>query len=123
MGQHDERPALVGGAILARDQAAALHAGDVVGQPALLPLQVLHELEHPQPPVGRLGQQHQDVVVGQRQPRRLLQIPVQPGVQPRAHLQQAPPGPLLVVGQPLRHVTRLPLAFDDVSCSLSTSTT
>ena len=38
IGQHDGGPALVGGALLAPDHAAALHAGGMVGQLALLSL-------------------------------------------------------------------------------------
>src|SRR5664280_2234159 len=85
------------------DTAAALHPRKVMGQPALFPLQLLRELVDPQPRLGRVAEPHEHLVVGEGQAVALLQLPVEPGVEVRGHLQQAAPGRRLVVAEPSGH--------------------
>ena len=103
LGENHERAPGVGRALLAGDEAAPLHPGEVVGHAALLPGQRVGDLEHPQPARGGLAEHDQHVVVRERHPEVVLQLPVHPGVQLGGHLQQATPGPLLVLGQPAAH--------------------
>src|SRR5664280_1256938 len=52
---------------------------------------------------GRVAEPHEHLVVGEGQAVALLQLPVEPGVEVRGHLQQAAPGRLLVVAEPSSH--------------------
>jgi len=103
LGEDDERAAAVGRAPLPLDEPPPLHSGQVMGQATLLPGEGVADLEHAQPPVRGLAERDQHVIVGQRQPVRVLELPVQPGVQARGQLQQPTPGRLLVVAEPVGH--------------------
>jgi hypothetical protein len=71
-----------------------------MGQPALLPLHVLDQLERAQPSAVRLAQVDEDLVFGERQPGTRLQFPVQPGRQQPFEPQVVPPDPLLIRAEP-----------------------
>ena len=55
-GRRDELAPLIGLAPLAAHETTALHAGEVLRQPAFLPPQCLADLERPEPPERRLRQ-------------------------------------------------------------------
>ena len=60
-----------------RDQTSALHPGDVVGDPAPVPVQRPGQLGDPDPAVGSLGQLHEYLEVGQRQVGLLGELSMQ----------------------------------------------
>ena len=99
VGQHREQPALVARAGVAPHQPAALHAGDLVGQPAAGLRCRVGQVGHPQPVAGSFGQYDEDLVVIDAQPER-VQIPVQLPGQQLAHRQVGAPGLLLGGRQP-----------------------
>src|ERR1700761_7765615 len=66
-GELDDCPAPVRLAPHPRDEAAALHPGQLMGQPALLPVQRLADLERPQPVLWHLAELHEHLVFGQRE--------------------------------------------------------
>ena len=82
--EHDERAPAIAGTFFPEDEPAAGHPGQLVGEPALLPVQGTAELERAEPLTGRLAEMHEHVVLRQRQPRIGLQLPVQPGGQQRS---------------------------------------
>jgi hypothetical protein len=66
--QHDHGAAAVCGVGLADDQPFFLHVPDLVGKPALLPLQQGAHLLRGHPAPGVLREHREDLVVGRRQP-------------------------------------------------------
>jgi len=108
LGDDRERAPGVGRALLPDDETAPLHPGELVRHAALLPGQRVGELEHPAPARRRLAEHDQHVVIRERYPVVVLQLPVHPGVQLRGHPQQPAPGPLLLIGQPAAHLIRVP---------------
>src|SRR4051794_24771781 len=63
-GEADEGGAPVVGALLPGDQAAFDHAGDLVGQATLFPVDRLGQVLEPAPVVGGVGEGNQDLEVG-----------------------------------------------------------
>src|SRR5262249_57975590 len=74
-GGDENRAGGVGGAPLPLDDPPPLHSGQVMGQATLLPGEGVADLEHAQPPVRGLAERDQHVIVGQRQPVRVLELP------------------------------------------------
>jgi hypothetical protein len=110
IGEDDEGPAGVVRAVPALDQSAPFHAGQVVGEAALLPLQRLGELEYADLDVGTVRQRHQDVEVRQGHARVGLELPAELSLQPGLHREVAAPRALLVLVEPagVGHGLRLP---------------
>jgi hypothetical protein len=98
--QADERAAGVGRALSAFHQATLHHAAELVGQPALLPVDHPGQVAGAQLVVGRLGQRHQQLVVGSGQSRVSPQVLAQHLGQPVLHLGVPAPGALLALVQP-----------------------
>ena len=66
--QHDERAAAVGHTLFPLDEPALLHARELMGQAALLPVQRFADLERPEPVLRRLAELHEHLVLGQGKP-------------------------------------------------------
>lgn len=99
-GERDEGAAAVGLALLPGYQLPAFHPGELMGQPALLPVERVADLERPQPLPRRLAQRDEHLVLGQGQPAVVLQLPVKGGGQQRTQPQVGTPGPLFVFAEP-----------------------
>jgi hypothetical protein len=89
-------------AVVALDQAAALHAPEVVGEAALLPLQGRHQLEGPEPAFRSFGQVDQDAVVPLGQARVGDEPTAQVGEELGVHLPEGAPHVGLALVEPLR---------------------
>src|SRR5215470_10001686 len=100
VGELRELPAPVGRAVPAADPAALLQAGHSVRDPALARRSSLGELAHAQGVARRLGEPHQDLVVGQRDPGVALQLRVDGREKRVAGPDEGAPGLLLLVRQP-----------------------
>src|SRR2546421_1227601 len=68
--------AIVGGAVVAPDEAASLHPSEVMGQPASLPLDDLRQFRRSQPRALYFSQRQQHLIVGTRE-TRLLELRTQ----------------------------------------------
>src|SRR3546814_5406921 len=99
-GENHEGAAAVGVALLPHDEIALLHAAQVVGQPALLPLELRAELEDPQPALRGLRAVDEDRVVGVGEPRVALVGAAPAGSELGLHGQQASPRCLLPIVEP-----------------------
>jgi hypothetical protein len=107
VGQDGELPAAVLLADLPAHPAALLQPGDGVGQAAAGGQAPVGQLAHPHHPAGRLGEGDEDLVVGVRDARRVLQLPVQPVGEQLGAEEPGAPGALLVGVEPPRLGGRL----------------
>src|SRR6202020_2497839 len=99
--ENDKGASAISGALFPSDEPAALHPGELVGEPTLLPAQRLTELIGPQPVAGCLAELHEHLVLRQGEPGVALQLPAKADREQRAHPEIGAPCPLLVRGQPL----------------------
>ena len=100
--QADHGAAAVGGVGLAGDQASFLHAPDLVGEPALLPLHEGAQFLRGHVAGGVPGEHGQDLVVGVGQSGVLEQVPPQAQVELVVHVHEGPPGAVFAGVEPLR---------------------
>ena len=101
VGEHRQGHPPVGGARRARDKPGAHQAVEPPGQAARRQVEPLGEVAHAQPALGRLGEVHQHGVVALAEPEAGHELRLQRGVDVGRDLDQAPPGPHLVVVQPV----------------------
>jgi hypothetical protein len=102
LGEGDDGATTVGGVVLARDESALLHAGDVVRQPALGPAHVSGEVAEALAMPGGLRQVGQHVVVGLGQPCLAGQVAVDLEIEQRAEPPVAAPGTIFLPVEPAR---------------------
>jgi hypothetical protein len=107
VGEDGELPAAVLLADLTPDPAALLEPGDGVREPAAGGQAAIGELAHPHHAAGRLGQGDEDLVVGVRDARGVLQLPVQAVLEEECAEEPGAPGALLVGVEPARLGGRL----------------
>jgi hypothetical protein len=74
--QHDQRAPAVRLALFPGDEPALLHARELMGQAALLPVQRLADLERPEPLLRFLAELHEHLVLGKGKPGIVLQLAV-----------------------------------------------
>src|SRR3954468_25060574 len=103
LGEADEGCPEVIGAGVAANVASLLHASDVVGQAALLPLQLVTELTSPNGAVRCLGEDGEDLVVGDGHGGVDLQPLGEGGGELGVHPYHAAPGVVVLLVQPLSH--------------------
>jgi len=82
------------------DQSPFAHPQQVVGEAASLPADGRRQVAQLQPASAGVRQGHQHVVVGEREARVVLQLPVHLVLQAKHHSHPCLPGALLLVGQP-----------------------
>ena len=102
VGQSHHQAAAVLRALLAGDEAALLHPGDVVRQAAAVPADLGAELTRPEHAAGRLRQRMEHRVVGARQAASRDELLFQRGVQVLVQVEVRLPHVLLAVVEPSR---------------------
>ena len=100
LGERDEGASPVGRALLPLHQPAALHAGELMRQPALLPVQRVADLERPQPLPAASLSCDEHLVLRQVSPESCCSCRLSGGRQQRAHPQVGTPRPLFVFAEP-----------------------
>jgi hypothetical protein len=120
-GQDDQRSPPVAGTVLPGNEPPAGHAGQQVGEPALLPVQGEPELVRAELAARRLAELHEHFVLRQREPGIRLQLPVQPGGQQRSRAQVGAPGALLGRDEPLDGHDHMVPGINDTSCMLTSA--
>ena len=105
----DHGAAAVGGVGFADDQALFLHAPDLVGEPALLPLQEGTQFLRGHMARGMPREHCEDLVVGPGQSGVLEQLPTKAEGELVVHVQEGPPGAVFARVEPVRFRRHAPI--------------
>ena len=98
--ENNEGTAAVVGALLPPDQTAPVHAPEMVGQPALLPVECAGQLHDPDLACRLVGQPGEDVEILQGQPGVGLQVAVEHRGKSVLNKKPAAPKALLFLVEP-----------------------
>jgi hypothetical protein len=105
----DHGAAAIGGVGFAGNQPSLLHAPDLVGEPALLPMHEGTQFLRGHAALGQSREDREDLVVGPRQPRVLEQVLIQVRVELVTRVHEGPPSAVFAGVEPVRFHRHAPI--------------